>query len=114
MKQLETQVRKQGFTYELVERTEFTALYSQKCQESGMLVAFEVFRINKNPERVIAGVTIPASESLPSNEQFGTSAYCYSLSGGSLHSALTKAKAKFAELEQQELERQSNAKAKAA
>ena len=98
MKQLETQVKSKGFVFEILERTEFAAIQSQKCQDSGRLVAYEVFRINKNEERQISGVKIAASESRPSNEQFGTSAWCYSLSGTTQEQAYARAMQAYREL----------------
>lgn len=111
MKQLETQVQSKGFVFQIIERSEFNVIQSQKDQQSGVLLAYEVFRINKNAERAIAGVTIAAAEARPGNEQFGSTAWCYSLSGSTEESALAKAKAKFAELEQQQAEREVNRKA---
>lgn len=109
MKQLEPIIKSKGFTYEILERSEFNAIQSQKCNDSGQLVAYEVFRINKNQERVISGVTIAASEGRPSDEQFGTSAWCYAVFSTDGTSALAKAKAKFQELEQKQSDKLNQA-----
>lgn len=101
MKQLEPQVQSKGFVFEIIERTEFAAIQSQKCTVSGKLVAFEVFRIGKNEEREISGVKIAASESRPGNEAFGTSAWCYSVSGTTEAAALERAMKHYREFCQQ-------------
>ena len=63
---LATKFTKRGFEYELVERRGDIAIYKQS-----KVVAFEVVKIQKRPEWVIGGNTVPAHESMPSDSQWG-------------------------------------------
>lgn len=73
MKPLEQIFRKNGFDYQQVWRDEDYAIYEQWDGEK--LIAYEVFKTNKNEAREIAGVAIAASESVPGNKQWGTNAW---------------------------------------
>jgi hypothetical protein len=73
MKKLELEYKKNGFTYQQVFRDDVTAIYSQSDEEG--VIAYEVFKINKNEEREIFGKVFPASESVPPTTQWGNNAY---------------------------------------
>jgi hypothetical protein len=73
MKTLATVFRKQGFDYTQLRRTGDIAVYEQS--QDGKLIAYEVFEVQKNEAREIAGVLIPASESVPGNNSWGKTAY---------------------------------------
>lgn len=75
MKPLADTYKKNGYIFHLVERDGDVAIYSQNDPDSGKTVAYEVFEVQKNEERVISGVSIPASESVPSNESWGKKGY---------------------------------------
>jgi hypothetical protein len=64
---------KGGFDYQLVDRKEDVCIYSQS--DEGKLIAFEVFKVNKNPDREIFGKHYEASESVPPTTQWGTNAF---------------------------------------
>jgi hypothetical protein len=62
MKTLEVQFRKNGFDYVQICRNGDIAIYKQFSEQASW---FEVVVIQKNPDRVIAGIQISASESMP-------------------------------------------------
>ena len=81
MKILEKTIKKNGFLYKQVERTDKAAIYAQH-DGGGPPVAFEVFKIRKYPTRVIefkgrGPRTFEAHEGFPGNEEFGTKAWTY-------------------------------------
>lgn len=73
MKQLPEQFRKNTYNYIQVWRDEDYAIYRQ--EDAGKFVAYEVFKINKNKEREIAGQVFPPSETVPPDTQWGTNAW---------------------------------------
>lgn len=75
MKILGDKYKKNGYEFTLIERTGQVAIYSQIVPETGRLIAFEVFEVQKYPEKIIAGKIIPAFEATPSNEQWGLKGY---------------------------------------
>ena len=75
MKQLASNYSKNGYDFNLVSRNGDVAIYSQHDKETGQLLYYEVFIVQKNKERTIAGNIIPASESSPANEQWGSEGY---------------------------------------
>lgn len=79
MKLLESELSKNGFTYKLVERNEFKAIYSQ--WDGGRIVGFEVFKVKKQKATtlILSGNTIylEAKETYPNNEDFGKRAWAY-------------------------------------
>ena len=75
MKTLKTELRKSGFTYVQMQRNEFKAMYSQYCPDAKRIIAYEVFLIQSHTGYTIAGVYIEPSESYPSNERFGITAW---------------------------------------
>ena len=90
MKQLQTQIRKNGYTYDQFKRGESAFLYSQRG-ESGTPIAFEVFKRKEHKPYTIGGVDIEGGESFPSDEAFGKWAWTYP--------RIDQALAKFEELE---------------
>lgn len=87
MKQLSNNYRKNGYEFNIVQRNGDVAIYSQHSQETGQIIYYETFIVQKNKERTIAGKLIPSSESSPSNEQWGSEGYTTT----NLESALLKA-----------------------
>lgn len=77
METLNTTIRKNGFVYELIERSEYFAIYAQYIEDE--IIAYEVFRIKIQKPRVgkFAGVEIQfvEKELFPSNEDFGYTAF---------------------------------------
>jgi hypothetical protein len=69
--------RKNGFHYELVKRRGDIALFRQCYAPGDGGFAYEVIIVQKDPERVIADVTIPAHERAPGNEEFGKKGWAY-------------------------------------
>lgn len=75
MRTLATEYRKNSYDFKQVSREGGIAIYEQIDPDTKKIVAYEVFEVQKNASRVIAGVTIEAGESTPSNEQWGKSGY---------------------------------------
>ena len=67
MKTLATTYGKNGHQFNLVQRDGDVAIYAQDEPAN----YFEVFEVQKNKERFVGGRFIEASESTPSNEQWG-------------------------------------------
>jgi len=101
MKKLEPELKKNGFLYKLVERTDNCAIYEQfdiDDPNNVYSVAFEVFEVRIAKESSINGRIIEGGERFPGNEDFG-SKKCWSftcISGRD--KALNKAKSKYEEL----------------
>lgn len=76
MKLIPNSYRKYGYTFDLVERTPFAAIYSQS--RNGKTFAFEVVRVRSRGEsvRVLGGVEVKseAGEYLPTEKEWGTHA----------------------------------------
>ena len=66
---LKERFNRRGFDYRLVKRSEEVAMYEQWADDR--LHAWEVFRVQRNDARTIGGKTVAASESPPSDEQWG-------------------------------------------
>lgn len=73
MKELELEIRKGGFLYKQMLRTDNVALYSQ--WDGGRIVCYEVFRIKIQKERKWKSKTFPRKEVYPRNDDFGYSAW---------------------------------------
>lgn len=73
MRPLPLEFRKNTFHYKQILRNETHAVYAQI--DNGDVIAYEVFKINKNREFILHGNVIQASESVPSNEQWGVKAW---------------------------------------
>lgn len=77
MKILELQFKKNGYDHRQIFRQDDIAIYETATPESGRVIGYEVFIIQKNKSRVIAGRQIDANESTPSNEQWGKFGWTY-------------------------------------
>lgn len=71
MRTLSTSYKKNGHLFNLIEREGDIAIYEQIEPDSGKRIAYEVFEIQRNEARTIAGKDIEAGESCPGNEQWG-------------------------------------------
>jgi hypothetical protein len=65
-----TEFRKNGLDYRLLDRNDSYALYELTIES--VIVGYEVDRIRINKAGDRFGLHFPESESLPSNDQFGT------------------------------------------
>lgn len=75
MRVLESTIRKNGFEYNLVERSEHTAIYSQHNGDD--IIAYEVFKVKIAKEALVFGRVIEPHEKFPSDLSFGVSAWSY-------------------------------------
>lgn len=75
MKKLETEFKRWGFDWKILDRTENWALLEQVISDS--VSNFNVARIKKCQESNINGNIIPEQELLPSAEQWGQCAWNY-------------------------------------
>ena len=75
MKTLPLNLRKNGFSYTQLFRTENKAIYKQTV--STKIEYFEVFIIQSRPERIIKGKIISSGEKFPNDESFGVMAWTY-------------------------------------
>jgi len=82
---------KHGFTFKVLVRNGKAAIYEQ--WKAGRLWAYEVCRVRVVAAREMHGRSLPASERLPSDEDFGVHGKTYSTSGGRHHSARKAAEA---------------------
>jgi len=73
MKQLPTELRKNGFNYKLVCRTDRKAVYCQYVNTN--LQYYEVFIIRKHGDIEIAGNKLEAAEQYPGDNDFGKTAW---------------------------------------
>jgi hypothetical protein len=77
IKSLPEVIRKNGFTYFLVQRTLKKAIYRQAYDN--VSIAFEVFEIRVRGVQYssILGKSLPPAERFPSNEDFGKTAWSF-------------------------------------
>ena len=75
MNTLKKELRKNGFTYKLIERTAHAAMYRAFLKDEPH--SFEVFKIKIRPEGIVEGVKTPETEIFPSNESFGKFAWSF-------------------------------------
>lgn len=73
MRKLKAHIRKNGFDYSLIERSDNVAIYAQ--MEGGRFIGFEVFEIKKLAAAVWKGRNYPAREKFPANSDFGKKAF---------------------------------------
>jgi len=71
MRKLEIQFNKNGYHHQQVYRQGDIAIYELTSLETGRILGYEVFEVQKFPERIIKGKMIDESEGTPSNEQWG-------------------------------------------
>ena len=68
-----------GFIHRLIKRQGMVALFERWHRElPDGLHHFEVVRLRNSDAYVVAGVTIPAQETYPSSESWGTDGFTYS------------------------------------
>jgi hypothetical protein len=104
MRKLAKEIRKNGFDYELVERSDTVAIYKQvdNTLVHPKIISFEVFIIKTREEGLIGDRIIEAGEVFPSNESFGINAWTYScVSENGINYALKKAYRKYNNLNTQ-------------
>jgi hypothetical protein len=76
MKLLSEKIKRSGYTYELLKRTDKAAIYKQIPDEvESTKVYYEVFKIRISKAKVMFGVELPEKEKFPSDEDFGKSAW---------------------------------------
>jgi hypothetical protein len=68
---LPSRYSKNGYSFTLVERVDNVAIYRQVDPQTTAIVAYEVFRVQKRPDKNIKGRLILSRETPPSNEQWG-------------------------------------------
>lgn len=90
---------KKGFQYDQLLREDMLAMYSQKSNISGLIVAYEVIKIKTAPAHERGGVPFPAMELYPSDEQFGLNGWSFG-NYGDLYISYDKALQKFNQLKQ--------------
>ena len=73
MEKLPQTFRKNGYDYTLVKRDDLVAMYEQHISDT--VSRFEVFKIKIAPDTYIHDNFIPSHECIPSNEQFGITAW---------------------------------------
>ena len=73
---LDKVIRKNGFTYHLIDRSDRFAIYEQS--DKGKVFGYEVFKIKIQRERVFDGRFFPRKEKFPANEDFGKTAWSIS------------------------------------
>lgn len=77
MQLLKENLRKNGFDYKLVKKGEKAYIYEQWDDEEKFTVAYEVFKIKIEKEKLVFGDLMPEREIFPGNEDFGTWAWTY-------------------------------------
>ena len=76
MKVLAEKIKRSGYTYELLKRTDKAAIYKQIPDEpESKNIYYEVFKIRISKAKVMFGVELPEKEKFPSDEDFGRSAW---------------------------------------
>lgn len=93
MKTLETTFKNQDYTYEQASRDGDVATYIVRSANTNVTHGYEVIKIKKIKEKTFPnGITTPAHEAYPSNEDFGKTAWYY------MYGQADKAKARYQEL----------------
>ena len=75
MKQLEKEIRSNGFVYMQESRNNRFAIYSQWL--GGEIIAYELIRIGKNKDRELFGKHYQASESYPDTKKWGKDGWTF-------------------------------------
>ena len=69
---LAEKIIRNGFIYDLVERNDYKALYSQRYKGSDYIIAHEIFYIVKEYRKKAPGIEeMVLVEAFPSNSEFG-------------------------------------------
>jgi hypothetical protein len=76
MKQLAERFNSDGFAFKMLKRIGQLAIFVKQKPDSEDK-SFEVVRIRQNKERIMAGQTIPACESMPPSTRWGTDGWTY-------------------------------------
>lgn len=77
MQLLEPNIRKNGFDYRLIKKGDKAYIYEQWDDEFEFVVAYEVFKIKIEKEKLVFGDLMPEREVFPGNEDFGKWAWTY-------------------------------------
>ncbi len=82
MENLPKTKKRNGFIYDLLKRTDKTAMYSATNPHSGRILSFEVFKVIISKERTIINPSgtpeaIKPHEMFPTDKIFGVWAWCY-------------------------------------
>ncbi len=72
MEKLKETFRKNDLQYTLIKRNELVAMYGVGGTYTNKIIHYEVCKIMFNKEHIMQGNLIPAGESIPGNERFGT------------------------------------------
>lgn len=73
MKKLDTVIKKSVFEYNLIEREDNKAIYSQSYE--GEIIAYEVFKVKVAKEIELFGTIVPEHEKFPGDNDFGVTAW---------------------------------------
>lgn len=73
MKKLDTVIKKRLFEYNLIDREDHKAIYSQSYE--GKVIAYEVFKVKVAKETELFGAIIPEHEKFPGDNDFGVTAW---------------------------------------
>ena len=77
MQLLPVTLTKNGYYYKQIKKGNKSAIYEQTCEESPNPIAYEVFRIKIDKEKVVFGQLLPEKEIFPGNEDFGKWAWTF-------------------------------------
>ena len=77
MQLLPVTLTKNGYYYKQIKKGNKSAIYEQTCDESPNPIAYEVFRIKIDKEKVVFGQLLPEKEIFPGNEDFGKWAWSF-------------------------------------
>ena len=75
MEKLPVQYVKNTFRYDLISRDGDVSIYSQTMPETGKLIGYEVFEVQKKEAFSLNGYDYPAKEAVPSTTQWGQTAF---------------------------------------
>lgn len=98
IKPLPQEVKKNGLLYTLVKKGAKAAIYKVTSPDTGLVTAYETFKIKITAARAVFGVPYPAFETFPGNEVFGIWAWCFGC-GGDEAKALETAEQRFQAIE---------------
>ncbi len=71
---LPLELKKNGYFYKQIARTDKKAIYEQRT-EQGTLISYEIFKIKVYADFILGGRIVPAHEKFPSDNDFGVLAY---------------------------------------
>lgn len=79
MEKLKEEVKKNGFTYRQIVRSDNVALYEQ-IDNQGILAGHELFKIKVMPAGDVFGTMMPEREIMPKDADFGVTAWSVGIS----------------------------------